>query len=317
MLVAAVSQWSVYMREKKRFPYEIRLCTVISSQVKEDPGNEGKFQTQVNVECPGHRAGYGMTMMDSPVGGNGREMSAVATFSGPGVFNESKEFAEETCAKLRPGAIYDFWVSKQDPHVVLLYLASGWVLLRSRSLALAYTAFCTPFGFLFLSFLLVARSRWGVRQSPLFDFVGLDSEGQRRRRPRLSREQRKELLARLEIRAEEIFPLKAGNVSGEIFDEESIPQLDSDNGEEWSCAICLDDDLSGGRASLARLPCHHIFHNPCVYRWLKKGRSVCPLCNDNLIQYADPTLAKDYVPENDGTEEPPTIPLLHPPIRPI
>jgi RING-H2 zinc finger domain len=52
-----------------------------------------------------------------------------------------------------------------------------------------------------------------------------------------------------------------------------------------SCSICLNSfteepALCPGAASgkLRVLPCHHIFHQPCVDAWLVR-QNVCPLCN--------------------------------------
>ncbi|XP_058213723.1 putative RING-H2 finger protein ATL35 [Rhododendron vialii] len=38
------------------------------------------------------------------------------------------------------------------------------------------------------------------------------------------------------------------------------------------CVICLDTILVGNR-----MPCSHIYHGHCIYRWLRKSSS-CPLC---------------------------------------
>lgn len=42
-----------------------------------------------------------------------------------------------------------------------------------------------------------------------------------------------------------------------------------------SCAVCLCDFETGDR--LRSLPCDHLFHRPCIDKWLKRNK-VCPLC---------------------------------------
>ncbi|KAL6223901.1 hypothetical protein ACLB2K_002758 [Fragaria x ananassa] len=42
-----------------------------------------------------------------------------------------------------------------------------------------------------------------------------------------------------------------------------------------TCAICLDDFEVGRHTS--RLPCLHVFHGPCILKWLKIDLH-CPLC---------------------------------------
>lgn len=42
------------------------------------------------------------------------------------------------------------------------------------------------------------------------------------------------------------------------------------------CAICLEDILE--KQYVIKLPCNHLYHSECLYRWLCK-RPVCPLCS--------------------------------------
>ncbi|XP_058213717.1 putative RING-H2 finger protein ATL19 [Rhododendron vialii] len=44
------------------------------------------------------------------------------------------------------------------------------------------------------------------------------------------------------------------------------------------CAICLDTILVGNR-----MPCSHIYHGYCIYRWLRKSNS-CPLCHFAMLR---------------------------------
>jgi hypothetical protein len=47
------------------------------------------------------------------------------------------------------------------------------------------------------------------------------------------------------------------------------------------CMICLSDFVSG--ESLRRLPCAHVYHQPCIDEWLHRCTD-CPLCKTNVEQ---------------------------------
>jgi len=53
----------------------------------------------------------------------------------------------------------------------------------------------------------------------------------------------------------------------------------SSSAEEEKCAICWDT-LSSQKAKL--LPCHHIFHTPCLRQWLIVSMN-CPACRHSLM----------------------------------
>ncbi|KAL3108204.1 hypothetical protein niasHT_018612 [Heterodera trifolii] len=59
----------------------------------------------------------------------------------------------------------------------------------------------------------------------------------------------------------------------------SIPYEANANEEENSCAICLDPIENG--TMVKPLPCKHIFHNKCIYSWIKQ-HITCPMCRDAL-----------------------------------
>ncbi|KAL3078138.1 hypothetical protein niasHT_033113 [Heterodera trifolii] len=59
----------------------------------------------------------------------------------------------------------------------------------------------------------------------------------------------------------------------------SIPYEAKANEEDNSCAICLDPIENG--TMVKPLPCKHIFHNKCIYSWIKK-HITCPMCRDAL-----------------------------------
>ncbi|PNS14193.1 hypothetical protein CAC42_6706 [Sphaceloma murrayae] len=41
------------------------------------------------------------------------------------------------------------------------------------------------------------------------------------------------------------------------------------------CSICLDDDAS---VNVLRLGCGHVYHEPCIRAWFKRGVNTCPFC---------------------------------------
>ncbi|CDF41286.1 unnamed protein product [Chondrus crispus] len=46
----------------------------------------------------------------------------------------------------------------------------------------------------------------------------------------------------------------------------------------WTCSVCLDGSAEEGRTALVNLPCEHRFHMQCIKKWLRRGKSACPLC---------------------------------------
>ncbi|NXD05517.1 PJA2 ligase, partial [Certhia familiaris] len=52
------------------------------------------------------------------------------------------------------------------------------------------------------------------------------------------------------------------------------------NGEEQCCTICCSEYVEG--EILTELPCHHLFHKPCVTLWLQTS-GTCPVCRHVLV----------------------------------
>ncbi|CAK7349841.1 unnamed protein product [Dovyalis caffra] len=52
---------------------------------------------------------------------------------------------------------------------------------------------------------------------------------------------------------------------------------DSSSGD--SCVVCLDDFSAS--VELTKLPCSHVFHEKCIFRWLQDSKS-CPLCRTDV-----------------------------------
>ncbi|GER33565.1 RING-H2 zinc finger protein [Striga asiatica] len=51
--------------------------------------------------------------------------------------------------------------------------------------------------------------------------------------------------------------------------------------EGQECSICLSEfDRS---AEVNRLSCGHVFHRPCLEKWLRCWRMTCPLCRNSMM----------------------------------
>ncbi|XP_078252502.1 E3 ubiquitin-protein ligase Praja-2 isoform X5 [Rhinoraja longicauda] len=58
-----------------------------------------------------------------------------------------------------------------------------------------------------------------------------------------------------------------------------VPITEEHNGLEQSCVICCSEYVK--EDLVTELPCHHLFHRPCVTLWLQKS-GTCPVCRHNL-----------------------------------
>ncbi|XP_023799305.1 E3 ubiquitin-protein ligase Praja-2 isoform X1 [Cyanistes caeruleus] len=63
------------------------------------------------------------------------------------------------------------------------------------------------------------------------------------------------------------------------------------NGQEQCCTICCCDFVEG--EIITELPCHHLFHKPCVTLWLQRS-GTCPVCRHVLAPVL-PEAADDTV----------------------
>eukprot|EP00638_Chattonella_subsalsa_P010455 CAMPEP_0117753386 /NCGR_PEP_ID=MMETSP0947-20121206/12189_1 /TAXON_ID=44440 /ORGANISM="Chattonella subsalsa, Strain CCMP2191" /LENGTH=146 /DNA_ID=CAMNT_0005572247 /DNA_START=281 /DNA_END=721 /DNA_ORIENTATION=+ len=50
------------------------------------------------------------------------------------------------------------------------------------------------------------------------------------------------------------------------------------------CCICLNEYT--GNQDLTKLPCQHIFHNKCIFKWLSTSPN-CPLCANDIENLID------------------------------
>ncbi|KAM3938967.1 E3 ubiquitin-protein ligase Praja-2 [Leptodactylus fuscus] len=88
---------------------------------------------------------------------------------------------------------------------------------------------------------------------------------------------------------------------------ECLPQIivtDEHNvvGQEQCCAICCSEYIKD--EILTELPCHHLFHKPCVTLWLQKS-GTCPVCRHVLTSLLpEVTAATSFLSDHDS---PPSI----------
>ncbi|KAM9330940.1 E3 ubiquitin-protein ligase Praja-2 [Gastrophryne carolinensis] len=73
-------------------------------------------------------------------------------------------------------------------------------------------------------------------------------------------------------------------------------------GQEQCCAICCSEYIKD--EILTELPCHHLFHKPCVTLWLQKS-GTCPVCRHVLTTEAsDAAAATSFLSDH---ESPPSV----------
>ena len=54
-----------------------------------------------------------------------------------------------------------------------------------------------------------------------------------------------------------------------------LNELNNDFNMEIECSICLDIIKN----KYSKTFCNHIFHNECIYKWLRK-KDTCPICRE-------------------------------------
>eukprot|EP00079_Xenopus_tropicalis_P031618 XP_017945389.1 PREDICTED: E3 ubiquitin-protein ligase Praja-2 isoform X2 [Xenopus tropicalis] len=72
-------------------------------------------------------------------------------------------------------------------------------------------------------------------------------------------------------------------------------------GQEQCCAICCSEYIKD--EILTELPCHHLFHKPCVTLWLQKS-GTCPVCRHVLASSHTDAAATSFLSDH---ESPPSI----------
>ncbi|XP_072137476.1 E3 ubiquitin-protein ligase Praja-2 isoform X2 [Mobula birostris] len=74
-----------------------------------------------------------------------------------------------------------------------------------------------------------------------------------------------------------------------------VPITEEHHGLEQSCAICCSEYVK--EDLVTELPCHHIFHRPCVTLWLQKS-GTCPVCRHILTStLPEAAAAATFLPE--------------------
>ncbi|RWQ94385.1 hypothetical protein C8Q69DRAFT_470036 [Paecilomyces variotii] len=67
------------------------------------------------------------------------------------------------------------------------------------------------------------------------------------------------------------------------------------------CQLCCEDTDSS--TVFRRLPCNHIFHRPCIDRWLCTRDGSCPICRRKFYDLRRAYLVEETVPLPAGAQE--------------
>jgi len=70
---------------------------------------------------------------------------------------------------------------------------------------------------------------------------------------------------------------------------EKLHKVEVTDTMETTCSVCFEEFLIG--SNVMGLPCQHIFHDPCLTKWLEE-RNTCPIC-----RYELPVDDEDYETE--------------------
>ncbi|XP_048787328.1 E3 ubiquitin-protein ligase Praja-2 isoform X2 [Lagopus muta] len=82
-----------------------------------------------------------------------------------------------------------------------------------------------------------------------------------------------------------------------------LPQIivtDDHDGQEQCCTICCSEYVKD--EVITELPCHHLFHKPCVTLWLQKS-GTCPVCRHVLapILHEAAASSASFLPDDDSS----------------
>jgi hypothetical protein len=67
------------------------------------------------------------------------------------------------------------------------------------------------------------------------------------------------------------------------------PEPSSDSSAR--CAICLEA-LFARNVSISTLPCEHEFHKDCIYDWVGRAQSTCPMCRGHVGSLLEAAVTK-------------------------
>eukprot|EP00188_Purpureofilum_apyrenoidigerum_P003792 Plantae.Rhodophyta-Purpureofilum_apyrenoidigerum.ctg40587.p1 GENE.Plantae.Rhodophyta-Purpureofilum_apyrenoidigerum.ctg40587~~Plantae.Rhodophyta-Purpureofilum_apyrenoidigerum.ctg40587.p1 ORF type:complete len:305 (+),score=29.42 Plantae.Rhodophyta-Purpureofilum_apyrenoidigerum.ctg40587:172-1086(+) len=75
-----------------------------------------------------------------------------------------------------------------------------------------------------------------------------------------------------------------------------VTRMTGDNDECWSCVVCCEglNDINA-----LQLPCGHVFHEGCIYKWLMR-RTSCPSCRNEISSHGN--TSKHCLPLLHGSE---------------
>ncbi|KAK8502963.1 hypothetical protein V6N13_100259 [Hibiscus sabdariffa] len=70
----------------------------------------------------------------------------------------------------------------------------------------------------------------------------------------------------------------------EILPVIKFEELDVEGDPPESCAVCLSE-FEGGEEIRRLRNCRHVFHRPCLDRWMDHDQKTCPLCRTPFVPY--------------------------------
>jgi len=68
-----------------------------------------------------------------------------------------------------------------------------------------------------------------------------------------------------------------------------LPEPSSDSSTR--CAICLEA-LFARNVSISTLPCEHEFHKDCIYDWIGRAQTTCPMCRGHVGSLLETAVTK-------------------------
>lgn len=92
-------------------------------------------------------------------------------------------------------------------------------------------------------------------------------------------EQLQEIAARVGITEEQQQPRNLNEILATLPTTQIVDILPS---HAWQCAVCLEAFEAG--ETTTTLPCHHVFHQDCIERWLAHVTMMtCPICRRSVL----------------------------------
>lgn len=88
--------------------------------------------------------------------------------------------------------------------------------------------------------------------------------------------------------------------------------------EDDACAICLDE---WGQGTLSKLRCNHLFHQPCIAKWMSAVHpnygAHCPVCKADIVPEDDSELKHVFYSSHNTASTPPVDDLADASSRPV